>query len=81
MVPLRTAFSVTVTGEPVSPGVEPRKCEKQLVAPQTRLGLFWRNKWGVLVSSDGVGGAPLIRRRYKRWRREVLETTDATSQP
>lgn len=33
MAPLRTAFSVTVTGEPVSPGVEPRKWEEQLVAP------------------------------------------------
>lgn len=35
MVPLRTAFSVTVTGEPVSPGAEPRESEKRLVAPRT----------------------------------------------
>lgn len=53
MLTLRTAFSVTVTGEPLT-RVEPRKCEKQFVAPQTRLGLFWKNKWDVFVSSDGV---------------------------
>lgn len=63
MAPLRTAFSVTVTGEPVSPGAEPRECAKRLVAPRTPRGLFWRNERDVFVSRDGacVQEASLIR--------------------
>lgn len=54
MAPLRTAFSASVTGEAVAPRAEPRECEKQLVAPQTRLGLFWENERDIFVFGDDV---------------------------
>lgn len=82
MVPLRTAFSAAVTGEPVSRGWShanvrsssmPRRRDSASSGKTRGMSLF--------PAMASVSRSVAHQSRYKMCRREVLETTDATSQP